>query len=104
MHHYQIAVIIGSLRKDSINRKFAHEVIALAPESLALDIVEIGEGRETQLLARAAPTVGLTDAQQVGDAVAACGAQHRQAFVDQQGACRIVAFQHLQLFQEQKVL
>jgi chromate reductase len=39
----KIAVIIGSLRKDSINRKFAHEVIALAPESLALDIVEIGE-------------------------------------------------------------
>ena len=39
----KIAVIIGSLRKDSLNRKFAHEVIALAPESLALDIVEIGE-------------------------------------------------------------
>ncbi|MDR7052447.1 chromate reductase [Duganella sp. 3397] len=39
----KIAVIIGSLRKDSINRKFAHEVIALAPESLNLEIVEIGE-------------------------------------------------------------
>jgi chromate reductase len=39
----KIAVVIGSLRKDSINRKFAHEVIALAPPSLALDIVEIGE-------------------------------------------------------------
>lgn len=39
----KIAVVIGSLRKDSLNRKFAHEVIALAPESLALDIVEIGE-------------------------------------------------------------
>jgi chromate reductase len=39
----KIAVIVGSLRKDSFNRKFAHEVIALAPESLSLDIVEIGE-------------------------------------------------------------
>lgn len=39
----KIAVIIGSLRKDSINRKFAHEVIALAPPSLALEFVEIGE-------------------------------------------------------------
>lgn len=39
----KIAVVIGSLRKDSINRKFAHEIIALAPASLALEIVEIGE-------------------------------------------------------------
>jgi len=39
----KIAVVIGSLRKDSLNRKFAHEVIALAPSSLSLDIIEIGE-------------------------------------------------------------
>jgi chromate reductase len=39
----KIAVVIGSLRKDSLNRKFAHELIALAPPSLALEIVEIGE-------------------------------------------------------------
>lgn len=37
----KIAVIIGSLRKESLNRKFAHEVIALAPPSLLLEIVEI---------------------------------------------------------------
>lgn len=43
MSNKKIAVIIGSLRKDSLNRKFAHEVIALAPESLSLEIVEIGE-------------------------------------------------------------
>jgi chromate reductase len=43
MSKKKIAVIIGSLRKDSLNRKFAHEVIALAPESLSLEIVEIGE-------------------------------------------------------------
>jgi chromate reductase len=39
----KIAVVIGSLRKDSINRKFAHELIALAPPSLEFEIVEIGE-------------------------------------------------------------
>ncbi|WP_332876615.1 NADPH-dependent FMN reductase [Massilia sp. S19_KUP03_FR1] len=38
----KIAVIIGSLRKDSLNRLFAHEVMALAPPSLSLEIVEIG--------------------------------------------------------------
>jgi len=39
----KIAVVIGSLRKDSLNRKFAHELMALAPPSLSLEIVEIGE-------------------------------------------------------------
>ena len=39
----KIAVIIGSLRKDSITRKIAHELIALAPQSLSFEIVEIGE-------------------------------------------------------------
>jgi chromate reductase len=37
----KIAVIIGSLRQQSLNRQFAHEIIALAPASLSLDIVEI---------------------------------------------------------------
>lgn len=38
----QIAVIVGSLRKDSINRKVARTLIALAPASLAPAILEIG--------------------------------------------------------------
>ncbi len=37
-----VAVLIGSLRKDSINRKFAHVLCELAPASLRPDIVEIG--------------------------------------------------------------
>lgn len=37
----KIAVVIGSLRQQSLNRQFAHEIIALAPASLSLDIVEI---------------------------------------------------------------
>jgi len=39
---YKIAVLVGSLRKDSLNRKMALAVSALAPASLHLEIVEIG--------------------------------------------------------------
>jgi len=38
----RIAVLVGSLRKESYNRKMAHALIAAAPESLKLEIVEIG--------------------------------------------------------------
>jgi len=38
----KIAVIVGSLRKESYNRKMAKVLAALAPESLKLEIVEIG--------------------------------------------------------------
>lgn len=37
----KVAVIIGSLRKDSINRKVAKALIVLAPKELSLEIVEI---------------------------------------------------------------
>jgi chromate reductase, NAD(P)H dehydrogenase (quinone) len=37
-----IAVLVGSLRKESFNRKIAKTLVALAPESLKLEIVEIG--------------------------------------------------------------
>ena len=40
---YSVAVLVGSLRKESINRKVAKALAALAPASLKLDIVEIGE-------------------------------------------------------------
>jgi chromate reductase, NAD(P)H dehydrogenase (quinone) len=42
MPQKKIAVIVGSLRKESFNRKMAHALKALAPESLKLEIVEIG--------------------------------------------------------------
>ena len=38
----KIAVIVGSLRKESFNRKMAKALVALAPESLDLEIIEIG--------------------------------------------------------------
>ena len=40
---YNVAVLVGSLRKDSINRKVAHALAELAPAALKLGIVEIGQ-------------------------------------------------------------
>lgn len=37
-----VAVIVGSLRKESLNRRTAEALAALAPEHLKLEIVEIG--------------------------------------------------------------
>ena len=39
----KIAIIVGSLRKESYNRKMAGALIALAPERLDLEIVEIDD-------------------------------------------------------------
>lgn len=39
----QIAVIVGSLRKDSFNRKMTTNLIKLAPPSMKLEILEIGQ-------------------------------------------------------------
>lgn len=38
----KVVVLVGSLRKDSINRKMALAMTALAPAGLALELVEIG--------------------------------------------------------------
>ena len=40
---YNVAVLVGSLRKDSLNRKVAHALAELAPSHVKLNIVEIGE-------------------------------------------------------------
>ncbi len=37
-----IAVVVGSLRRESLNRKMANALIAIAPPALRLEIVEIG--------------------------------------------------------------
>ncbi len=42
MSSKDVAVIVGSLRKQSFNRKIAHVLIELAPTTLKLEIVEIG--------------------------------------------------------------
>ncbi len=39
----KIAVIVGSLRKDSFNRKVAKTLMLMAPPTLEMEIVEIGQ-------------------------------------------------------------
>lgn len=43
MKTYKIAVLVGSLRKESYNLKMAKVLIALAPASLSLQLVNIGD-------------------------------------------------------------
>lgn len=43
MKKYDIAVLVGSLRKESYNRKIAKVLKAIAPESLSLELLEIGD-------------------------------------------------------------
>jgi len=43
MTQKKIAVLVGSLRKESYSRKTANALIKLAPETLSLEIVEIGQ-------------------------------------------------------------
>ena len=39
----RVAVLVGSLRKASVNRRMAHALAKAAPQSLKLEIVEIGD-------------------------------------------------------------
>ncbi|HEU0151997.1 MAG TPA: NAD(P)H-dependent oxidoreductase [Arenimonas sp.] len=40
---FDVAVLVGSLRADSLNRRVALALAGMAPSSLALDLVEIGD-------------------------------------------------------------
>ena len=43
MNTLQVAIIVGSLRRESINRRLANALIKLAPEDVRFKIVEIGD-------------------------------------------------------------
>ena len=43
MSRYKIAIVVGSLRKDSINRKVARSICAIRDDDLDCSIVEIGD-------------------------------------------------------------
>lgn len=43
MSKYQIAVVIGSLRKDSFNRKLANAIVKLAPPEFSFKQLQIGD-------------------------------------------------------------
>jgi len=42
MRQYTIAVVVGSLRKDSFNRQLANALAKLAPEEFTFNLVDIG--------------------------------------------------------------
>lgn len=42
-HPKDVAVIVGSLRKESFNRKIARALLQVAPASLRLELLEIGQ-------------------------------------------------------------
>ena len=43
MSHYKIAVVIGSFRRDSFNRKLADGIAKLVPAEFSLQAVPIGD-------------------------------------------------------------
>ena len=43
MSQYQVAIIVGSLRKDSFNRQLADAIVKLAPPEFSFKQVEIGD-------------------------------------------------------------
>lgn len=43
MQNYQVAVIVGSLRRDSFNRQLAGAVMRLAPDWISFKAIEIGD-------------------------------------------------------------
>ncbi len=43
MKQYDVAILVGSLRKDSLNRKLAEAFVKLAPPELKFSFVEIGD-------------------------------------------------------------
>ena len=43
MHHYQIAVVVGSLRHDSFNRKLASAIVKFAPSEFSFTQVQIDD-------------------------------------------------------------
>lgn len=43
MGQYQIAVVVGSLRRDSFNRKLANAIVKLAPPEFSFRQVQIGD-------------------------------------------------------------
>jgi chromate reductase len=43
MNNIQIALVVGSLRKNSINRQLANAIVKLAPSNISFKFVEIGD-------------------------------------------------------------
>jgi chromate reductase len=68
-----VCVLVGSLRKASLNRMLANALISLAPSSLKLDIVEIGQlplyNEDIETAAPPAPWISFRQRVKAADAV-----------------------------------
>ena len=72
-----VAVFVGSLRKESFSRRIAHALATVAPPVLALDIVEIGQlGFYDQDLETAEPPAPWRAAETTESVAAAQGPLH----------------------------
>jgi len=61
MTTFSIGILVGSLRKQSLNRKLAQALIGLAPNTLKLEIVEIGQLPHCNADDEASPPQVITD-------------------------------------------
>lgn len=43
MSQYKIGIVVGSLRKESFNRKTANAIIELAPQNMSFEFLDIGQ-------------------------------------------------------------
>ncbi|HMN83365.1 MAG TPA: NAD(P)H-dependent oxidoreductase, partial [Burkholderiaceae bacterium] len=43
MSQYRIGVVVGSLRRESFNRRLAQALTTMAPEKLSMRILQIGD-------------------------------------------------------------
>jgi len=70
---FNVAVLVGSLRKDSLNRKVAQALAELAPANLKLNIVEIGDlalyNEDIDVTPPPAPYTAFRDQVRAADAV-----------------------------------
>jgi chromate reductase len=70
---YKVAVVVGSLRKESINRKAAEALARLAPANLDFDFVEIGDlplySEDVEAAGAPAPWIRLREHLSASDAV-----------------------------------
>ena len=70
---FNVAVLVGSLRKDSLNRKVALALAELAPANLKLNIVEIGDlalyNEDIDVIPPPAPYTAFRDQVRAADAV-----------------------------------
>lgn len=83
MSKKKIAILVGSLRKESYTRRVANELIKLAPDELDMQIVEIRDlplyNEDDETDNPPAPYTALRDALRAADAVLFCTPEYNRS-------------------------